>query len=117
MRARSPAGPFHPPPSTTIHHGIKRAIHHQLDLRVSRRRHQPDRWHFDFVGGESDALAQAQLDAAGAMLMGRATYDAYASSWPDRDGALRRPAQRHAEVRRLDDADRSGLGRHHRAGG
>lgn len=43
-------------------------------------------WHFPFVDDEANALAMSQLAASDAMLMGRGTYDAYASSWPGRDG-------------------------------
>lgn len=43
-------------------------------------------WHFAYVDAEASALAMDQLAASDAMLMGRATYDVYASSWPERDG-------------------------------
>ena len=46
-----------------------------------------DKWHFDYVDAESDALALEQLREATAMLMGRATYEVYAGAWPGRDGA------------------------------
>ena len=46
-----------------------------------------DKWHFDYVDDESDALALEQLRAAGALLMGRKTYEVYAGAWPGRDGA------------------------------
>ena len=39
-----------------------------------------DRWHFDYVDAESDAFALEQLRAAGALLMGRHTYDVYAGA-------------------------------------
>ncbi|MEV6491161.1 dihydrofolate reductase family protein [Actinoplanes sp. NPDC051633] len=44
-------------------------------------------WHFDYVDAETDAFALEQLTAGDAMLMGRKTYDVYASAWPNRDGA------------------------------
>ena len=45
-----------------------------------------DRWHFDFVDGESDTFALQQLRDSDALLMGRLTYEVYASAWPGRDG-------------------------------
>ncbi|HKA03279.1 MAG TPA: dihydrofolate reductase family protein, partial [Acidimicrobiales bacterium] len=45
-----------------------------------------ERWHFDFIDEESDALALAQLRASDALLMGRRTYELYAQAWPGRDG-------------------------------
>ncbi len=44
-----------------------------------------DKWHFDYVDEESNALALEQLRAAAAMLMGRKTYEVYADAWPGRD--------------------------------
>jgi dihydrofolate reductase len=46
-----------------------------------------DKWHFAFVDDESDAIALEQLRSApGGLLMGRNTYEVYASVWPGRDG-------------------------------
>jgi dihydrofolate reductase len=45
-----------------------------------------EKWHFDYVDAESDALALDQLAASDALLMGRNTYEVYASAWPGRDG-------------------------------
>jgi dihydrofolate reductase len=59
----------------------------QLHLREPRRRDQPhDRWHFDFVEAESDAIALQQLQDSQALLMGRHTYEVFAQAWPGRDG-------------------------------
>jgi dihydrofolate reductase len=44
-----------------------------------------DKWHFAFVDDESDGIALEQLRAAsGGLLMGRKTYEVYASVWPGR---------------------------------
>jgi len=45
-----------------------------------------DRWHFDFVDAESNAFALQQLHDSEALLMGRHTYDVYATAWPGRAG-------------------------------
>jgi dihydrofolate reductase len=47
-----------------------------------------DRWHFEFIDDETEAVALTQLEGCDALLMGRNTYEAYASAWPERDGAL-----------------------------
>jgi dihydrofolate reductase len=47
-----------------------------------------DKWHFDFVDEETNAIALEQLQAAESLLMGRNTYDIYASAWPSRDGEV-----------------------------
>ena len=43
-------------------------------------------WHFDFIDGESDALALQQLRDSDALLMGRHTYEVYANIWTGREG-------------------------------
>ena len=47
-----------------------------------------ERWHFDYVDAETDALALQQLRDSDALLMGRHTYDVYAGVWPGRDGEI-----------------------------
>lgn len=43
-------------------------------------------WHFDYIDEESGQIATEQLLASDALLMGRETYEVYASAWPGRDG-------------------------------
>ena len=47
-----------------------------------------DKWHFDYVDDETNAIAMEQLTAAEPLLLGRNTYEIYASAWPTRDGEL-----------------------------
>src|SRR5262249_34177784 len=45
-----------------------------------------DRWHFDLVEEQTNAIALQQLRDSDPMLMGRYTHDVYAGTWPGRDG-------------------------------
>src|SRR6266545_4608169 len=56
-----------------------------------------DKWHFDFVDDETNDIALEQLQAADSLLMGRTTYEIYASAWPTRDGE---PADRINSMRK-----------------
>jgi dihydrofolate reductase len=47
-----------------------------------------DRWHFDYITDEQEALALDQIRDSDALLFGRHTYDVYASVWPGRDGEI-----------------------------
>jgi dihydrofolate reductase len=47
---------------------------------------QMDAWHFDYIDDETDQITLEQLQASEALLMGRHTYEVYASAWPNRDG-------------------------------
>jgi dihydrofolate reductase len=47
-----------------------------------------ERWHFDFIDDELEAIALDQMRASDALLLGRHTYDVYAGAWPGRDGEL-----------------------------
>ncbi|MBA3450338.1 MAG: dihydrofolate reductase family protein [Chloroflexia bacterium] len=42
----------------------------------------PDQWHFPYFNDEMGEAVQAQMDAADAMLLGRVTYQEFASYWP-----------------------------------
>ena len=44
-----------------------------------------EHWHFDYIDDDTGAIVLEQLQASDAVLMGRATYEAYAAVWPDRD--------------------------------
>lgn len=45
-------------------------------------------WHFAYITDEQTQIALEQLQASEALLMGRHTYDVYATSWPSRDGEV-----------------------------
>jgi dihydrofolate reductase len=45
-------------------------------------------WHFGYLDDEFTQIALEQLQASEALLMGRHTYEVYATSWPQRDGVL-----------------------------
>jgi dihydrofolate reductase len=47
-----------------------------------------ERWHFDYIDQESEAIALEQFLASDSLLMGRNTYLAYANAWPGRDSEL-----------------------------
>jgi dihydrofolate reductase len=42
-----------------------------------------DRWHFDFWNDEIAKYKLDELQASDGLLMGRLTYEVYASTWPD----------------------------------
>lgn len=42
----------------------------------------PDRWHFAHYSDEMGQQLRAQLESAGAMLLGRVTYQDFAAYWP-----------------------------------
>lgn len=43
----------------------------------------PDTWHFPYFNDEMGAAVTAQMDAADTMLLGRRTYEEFASFWPN----------------------------------
>jgi len=47
-----------------------------------------ERWHFDYVDGETDALVSELLSTSDAMVMGRRTYQGFAEVWPHETGAI-----------------------------
>jgi dihydrofolate reductase len=46
----------------------------------------PEKWSFPYSNDEFAAYKMAELKASGAHLLGRATYDIFAASWPSRTG-------------------------------
>jgi dihydrofolate reductase len=45
----------------------------------------PDQWHFPYFNDEMGAAVGGQLGSADTILLGRGTYDSFASAWPDRE--------------------------------
>ena len=45
-------------------------------------------WHFDYIDDESEQIAIEQNLPCESLLMGRQTYEIYASAWPGRDNTL-----------------------------
>jgi dihydrofolate reductase len=45
-----------------------------------------ERWHFDYIDAETDAITLDQITSSDALLMGRRTYEVYAGAWPGRKG-------------------------------
>jgi dihydrofolate reductase len=45
-----------------------------------------DKWHFDYVDDETHEITLERIRSSDALLMGRHTYDVYASAWPERAG-------------------------------
>lgn len=43
----------------------------------------PDQWHFPYFNDEMGAVVAAQMEAADTMLLGRRTYEEFASFWPN----------------------------------
>jgi dihydrofolate reductase len=42
----------------------------------------PDQWHFPYFNDEMGEAVQSQIEAADTMLLGRKTYEEFASYWP-----------------------------------
>lgn len=45
-------------------------------------------WHFAYIDDESEQIALEQLQASEALLIGRHTYEVFATAWPQRDGVM-----------------------------
>jgi dihydrofolate reductase len=45
-----------------------------------------EKWHFDYVDDETHEITLQRIRSSDAMIMGRHTYEVYASAWPDRTG-------------------------------
>ncbi len=43
----------------------------------------PDQWHFPYFNDEMGEAVQSQMDASDTMLLGRVTYQEFASYWPN----------------------------------
>jgi dihydrofolate reductase len=47
----------------------------------------PQDWHFPYFNDEMGIAVNRQLGSADTVLLGRKTYDSFASAWPDREAA------------------------------
>lgn len=56
----------------------------QLFVSVDGVVEAPEIWHFDFWNDQMEAAVGTLLHAADTMLLGRATYEIFAASWPER---------------------------------
>ena len=77
----------------------------------------PDQWHFPYFNDEMGKAVDANLERSDALLLGRVTYEAFASYWPDKTGADEDFADLHqqrAQVRRLEHGARPRLAVHDR---
>jgi dihydrofolate reductase len=45
----------------------------------------PDQWHFDYFNDEMGAVVQSAMEASDTMLLGRRTWEEFASYWPTAD--------------------------------
>ncbi|MFI9557877.1 dihydrofolate reductase family protein [Nonomuraea endophytica] len=48
----------------------------------------PDKWHFPYVNDEMTGAVMAQQQGADTLLLGRATYEVFAASWPHRSDPM-----------------------------
>jgi dihydrofolate reductase len=84
---------------------IANATYMSLDGVVQR----PELWTFDYRSDDAAQVSHDQLFAAGALIMGRHTYDIFAAppAYGFRHQRLRRPHERHPEVRALAHPERA----------
>jgi dihydrofolate reductase len=64
-----------------------RSIHCQSFVSLDGVINHMERWHFDYIDAEADAITLDQIISSDALLMGRRTYEVYAGVWPGREGA------------------------------
>ncbi|MFI6299196.1 dihydrofolate reductase family protein [Nonomuraea sp. NPDC050790] len=48
----------------------------------------PEKWHFPYVNDEMTTAVMAQQAGSDTLLLGRATYEAFASTWPHRSDPM-----------------------------
>jgi dihydrofolate reductase len=72
--------------NTEIQEEAMRRIINSTNVSLDGLIDKMELWHFDYVNDELSALVAEDLFACDALLMGRATYDIFASAWPARTG-------------------------------
>lgn len=68
-------------------------------------------WAIPYMGEEEVASKEAEAQEAGALLLGRVTYESFAGAWPERDGPLAdalNAMPKHLVSTTLDDPDWAG---------
>jgi dihydrofolate reductase len=72
-----------------------------------------EKWHFDYLDEDANALVRDQLSASDAVLIGRKSYEGHAEAWPVRTGDFADKSTRW-KVRRLDHDEPGGVEQHDR---
>lgn len=63
-----------------------RQIINSTNLSLDGLINKMELWHFDYVDDELSAIVAEDLSGCDTLLMGRHTYDVFASAWPTRSG-------------------------------
>jgi dihydrofolate reductase len=65
-----------------------RRIISQLSVLLDGVMKAPEEWHFPYYDNRMAEVVAEQIDGAGILLLGQATYQIFAGSWPQRGGEV-----------------------------